>query len=50
MGKDDVSTKKRRKLNSTPSVEASKLSPADVYKVRIIIIFSIFCRPFSSNM
>ncbi|CAH2262836.1 THO complex subunit 5 homolog [Pararge aegeria] len=32
MGKDEVSTKKRRKINTTTSIDASKLAPADVYK------------------
>lgn len=36
MGKDEVSVKKRRKLNTAATSDAPKQPPVDVYKVRIL--------------
>lgn len=38
MGKEELATKKRRKLNTSSSIDNSKQIPVDVYKVRFIFI------------
>ena len=38
MGKEDVSAKKRRKINTTATIETSKQVPVDIYKVRILFV------------
>lgn len=39
MGKEDVSAKKRRKINTSTASETSKQVPVDVYKVIILFVF-----------
>lgn len=37
MGKEDVSAKKRRKINTSSSSDTSKPVPVDIYKVNILL-------------